>query len=46
MWQRFATSRTRLANSFDMEWDSDEHLRMGARVIHRINYRLPGFLLR
>jgi uncharacterized peroxidase-related enzyme len=36
----------RLANSFDMEWDSDEHVRMGARVIHRINYRLPGFLLR
>lgn len=35
----------RLANAFDFAWDSDEHVRLGARVIHRINYRLPGILM-
>jgi uncharacterized peroxidase-related enzyme len=36
----------RLANTFDFAWDSDEHVRLGARVIHRIDYRLPGILMR
>lgn len=36
----------RLANAFDFEWDSDEHVRLGAKVIHRIDYRLPAVLMR
>ncbi|WP_328993309.1 carboxymuconolactone decarboxylase family protein [Kribbella sp. NBC_01245] len=36
----------RLANAFDFAWDSDEHVRLGARVIHRISYRLPSLLTR
>jgi len=36
----------RLANAFDFSWDSDDHVRLGARVIHRISYRLPSFLMR
>jgi uncharacterized peroxidase-related enzyme len=36
----------RLANAFDFAWDSDEHVRLGAKVIHRINYRLPRLLMR
>ena len=36
----------RMANAFDWTWESDEHVRVAARVIHRINYRLPGFTLR
>lgn len=36
----------RLANAFDFAWDSDDHVRLGAKVIHRISYRLPNFLMR
>jgi uncharacterized peroxidase-related enzyme len=36
----------RLANAFDFVWDSHEHVRLGAKVIHRISYRLPSFLMR
>ena len=36
----------RLANAFDFSWDSEEHVRISARVIHRISYRLPRFLVR
>jgi uncharacterized peroxidase-related enzyme len=36
----------RLANALDFEWDSDEHVRLGAQVIHRIDYRLPRLLIR
>jgi uncharacterized peroxidase-related enzyme len=36
----------RLANTFDFAWDSDDHVRLGAKVIHRISYRLPGVLMR
>ena len=36
----------RLANAFDFGWDSDQHVRVGARVIHRIDYRFPGILVR
>jgi len=36
----------RLANAFDLTWDSDEHVRVGAKVIHRISYRLPRLLVR
>ncbi len=36
----------RMANAFDWTWDSDEHVRVAAKVIHRISYRLPGFALR
>ena len=34
----------RLANAFDFTWDSEEHVRVGAKVIHRISYRLPRVL--
>jgi uncharacterized peroxidase-related enzyme len=36
----------RLANAFDFAWDSDEHIRMGAKVIHRVDYRFPRVLMR
>jgi uncharacterized peroxidase-related enzyme len=36
----------RLANAFDFAWDSDHHVRLGAKVIHRISYRLPRILMR
>jgi AhpD family alkylhydroperoxidase len=36
----------RLANAFDFSWDSDEHVRVGAKVIHRISYRPPRLLMR
>jgi uncharacterized peroxidase-related enzyme len=36
----------RLANAFDLSWDSEEHVRMSAKVIHRISYRLPRLLMR
>ena len=36
----------RLANAFDFSWDSDQHVRAGAQVIHRISYRLPRVLAR
>lgn len=36
----------RLANAFDLAWDSDEQVRLGARVIHRISYRMPRILMR
>jgi AhpD family alkylhydroperoxidase len=35
----------RLANAFDFSWDSDQHVRAGAQVIHRISYRMPRFLM-
>jgi len=36
----------RLASAFDFTWDSDHHVRLGAKVIHRVSYRLPGMLMR
>jgi hypothetical protein len=36
----------RMANAFDWNWSSDEHVRTAARFIHRLGYRLPGFALR
>jgi hypothetical protein len=36
----------RLANAFDFSWDSDEPVRVSAKVIHRISYRLPRLLMR
>ena len=36
----------RMANAFDWTWDSEQHVRVAAKVIHRISYRLPGFALR
>jgi uncharacterized peroxidase-related enzyme len=36
----------RLANAFDFSWDSDQHVRVGAQVIHRISYRAPRILMR
>jgi uncharacterized peroxidase-related enzyme len=36
----------RLTNAFACEWDSDDHVRLGAKVIHRISYRLPGVVMR
>lgn len=39
-------SVNRMADAFDWTWNSDEHVRVAAKVIHRISYRLPGFTLR
>lgn len=36
----------RMANAFDWSWDSDEHVRVAAKVIHRISYKFPGFTVR
>ena len=36
----------RLANAFDFSWDSDQHVRVGAQVIHRISYRPLRILMR
>jgi uncharacterized peroxidase-related enzyme len=36
----------RMANALGWSWDSDEHARVAAKVIHRISYRLPAFALR
>ncbi|MGH9280002.1 MAG: hypothetical protein ACRD12_18125 [Acidimicrobiales bacterium] len=36
----------RLANAFDWAWDSDEHVRAAAKVIHRTSYKLPAFVMR
>lgn len=36
----------RLANAFDFSWDSEQHVRIGAQVIHRVSYRLPRFFVR
>jgi uncharacterized peroxidase-related enzyme len=36
----------RMGNALDWTWDSDDHVRVAAKVIHRISYRLPGFVLR
>jgi hypothetical protein len=36
----------RLANAFDFEWDSDEQVRLGAKVIHRLDYKFPSVLMR
>lgn len=36
----------RLVNAFGLAWESDRHVRLGAKVLHRISYRLPRFLLR
>lgn len=35
----------RLANAFDWAWDSDDHVRTGAKVIHVTRYKLPRFVL-
>jgi AhpD family alkylhydroperoxidase len=35
----------RLANAFDFSWDSEEHVRVSANVIHRISYRVPRVLM-
>jgi hypothetical protein len=36
----------RLVNAFGLAWESDRQLRLGAKVLNRISYRLPRFLLR
>lgn len=36
----------RLANAFDWQWDSEDHVRTAAKVIHRFRYKLPGFVMR
>jgi uncharacterized peroxidase-related enzyme len=36
----------RMANALGWEWDSDRHVRLAAQAIHRINYKLPGFVMR
>lgn len=36
----------RMANAFDWSWDSDKQVQLDARVLHRLSYHLPGFVLR
>jgi uncharacterized peroxidase-related enzyme len=36
----------RLANAFDWSWDSDAHVRKGAKAIQLFRYKLPGFVMR
>ena len=36
----------RLANAFGLEWESEEHARLAARVLHVIKYRMPPFAMR
>jgi AhpD family alkylhydroperoxidase len=36
----------RLANAFDWTWDSEDHVRAGARAIHLFGYKLPSFVMR
>lgn len=36
----------RLANAFGYSWESEEERLLLARALHRIGYRVPGFLLR
>jgi AhpD family alkylhydroperoxidase len=36
----------RMANALGWSWDSDRHVRLAAQAIHRINYKLPGFVMR
>lgn len=36
----------RMANAFAWDWDSEEHVEVAAKVIHRLSYRLPSFTLR
>ena len=36
----------RLANAFGYAWETEEERLLLARTLHRIGYRVPGFLLR
>lgn len=36
----------RLANALGWGWDSDRHVQVAAQAIHRLRYKLPGFVLR
>jgi uncharacterized peroxidase-related enzyme len=36
----------RMANALDWSWDSETHVQVAARAIHRLRYRLPGIVLR
>jgi uncharacterized peroxidase-related enzyme len=36
----------RLANAFGYSWESEEERLLLARALHRIGYRVPGFMLR
>jgi uncharacterized peroxidase-related enzyme len=36
----------RMANAFGWSWNSDDHVRVAAKAIHRLSYKLPGFALR
>jgi len=36
----------RLANAFGFSWDSNAHVQTGAKVCHRLSYKVPGFVLR
>jgi uncharacterized peroxidase-related enzyme len=36
----------RLANALGWGWDSDRHVQVAARAIHRLRYTLPGIVLR
>lgn len=36
----------RVANAFDFQWESDDHARLAAKVIHLIKYKLPAIAMR
>jgi uncharacterized peroxidase-related enzyme len=36
----------RMANAFGWSWDSEKHVQVAAQAIHRLRYRLPGFVMR
>ncbi len=36
----------RMANAFGWSWESDDHVRAGAKALHRFRYQLPGFVMR
>lgn len=36
----------RMANAFGWSWDSEKHVRVAANAIHRLSYKLPGFVMR
>ena len=39
-------SVNRMANAFDWSWDSDRHVHVAAVAIHRLRYKVPGFVMR
>ncbi|HEV2375688.1 MAG TPA: hypothetical protein VGS19_26430 [Streptosporangiaceae bacterium] len=36
----------RLVHAFGLEWESDDHVRLNAKALHRMSYRVPKVLVR